>query len=625
MKSFMAFFGRNKRKNDEAKEKKPSPIKSYRRVAAAGALPPVETISLESAPAVRPRPRVEVLEYPAPRTSRRRCDEMPTTSSGACVPLWPPRPPPRRPRRSKSSYRNPNFDVERAIRKAFETELGYHGLAPMLDSEVVLDQAIWRSLENDYYGHERPCSSSCYRYRYRVSDAGSNLDNLDMENFNLGIRMVQLMSTRPGHNPDVSAETSAKYRMQAVAKSRKPFLFYICMLTENRCNEIVAHEMDMFLVASGEFDQPCSEDEEPAVPTFDRSTKPAGKVAPSSDMRHRDLDPCWGQVGRGLTGLRNLGNTCYMNSILQCLNNTTVLITYFCNGQYLDHINRSNSTRGMVAEEFAVVVRALWSGQYKFIAAKDLRNELGKHQRAFKTTEQQDSHEFLTILMDWLHLDLQIYVKPPPRESWTASDKAWYEFTRGKESLISRLFYGQIKSTVRCTVCGKTSVTYDSFSNLSLELPVTATRCTLSDCLKLYLNGETIPGWNCPACKEKRDAVKKLDISRLPPVLVIHFKRFGFFMDKESFTKKMTYIDFPLTDLDMKPFAPYAPTASVYDLYAVSNHYGSMASGHYTAFCKSSMYSKWYHYDDHAINEIPASDVKSSAAYILFYSTCRTA
>ncbi|XP_050679288.1 ubiquitin carboxyl-terminal hydrolase 8 isoform X2 [Leptidea sinapis] len=367
-----------------------------------------------------------------------------------------------------------------------------------------------------------------------------------------------------------------------------------------------------------------SDEDESPPPVFDRNTKPS-KVAPSSDLRHRDFQPVWGVVGQGLTGLKNLGNTCYMNSIIQCLNNTAILVTYFCNEQYLEHINRSHSTRGAIAEELAAVIRALWSGQYRFIAPKDLRSEVGKHQRTFRGCEQQDSHEFLTILMDWLHLDLQFTMKPPLKENFEPSERAWHEYTKSKESLILRLFYGQIKSTVRCTVCGTHSATYDSFSNLSLELPPHAGRCALDDCLKLYLNGETIPGWNCPNCKEKRDAVKKLDISRLPPVLVIHFKRF--YVDPKEYScnayrKKQTYIDFPLENLDMRQYSLNCTGNPIYDLYAVSNHYGSMEGGHYTAYCKSSLYRKWYKYDDHLVTEISSSEVKSSAAYILFYTSC---
>ncbi|XP_059053040.1 ubiquitin carboxyl-terminal hydrolase 8 [Achroia grisella] len=379
-----------------------------------------------------------------------------------------------------------------------------------------------------------------------------------------------------------------------------------------------------------------SEEEEMIVPAVDRSTKP-NKVAPSSEMYQRDFQPVWGDVERGLTGLKNLGNTCYMNSIIQCLNNTNTLVTYFCKGQYLGHVNRSHSTRGAIAEELAAVVRALWSGQYRFIAIKDLRNEVGKHQRTFRGCEQQDSHEFLTILMDWLHLDLQFTLNVPPnKDDLPASEKAWYEYTKSKESFILQLFYGQIKSTVMCKVCSKQSITYESFSNLSLELPANSNRCSLSDCLRLYLNGETIPGWNCPNCKQKRDAVKKLDISRLPPILVIHFKRF--YVDPKeymcnTYRKKQTYIDFPLVDLDMRQFSLHCPSKHIYNLYAVSNHYGSMEGGHYTAYCKNTVnfkntaycknnvYGKWYKFDDHVVSEISSSEVKSSAAYILFYSS----
>ncbi|KAH9642619.1 hypothetical protein HF086_011212 [Spodoptera exigua] len=100
--------------------------------------------------------------------------------------------------------------------------------------------------------------------------------------------------------------------------------------------------------------------------------------------------------------------------------------------------------------------------------------------------------------------------------------------------------------------------------------------------------------WNCPNCKEKRDALKKLDISRLPPVLVIHFKRF--YVDPKeymsnAYRKKQTYIDFPLEELDMRQFA-HCSSPHAYNLYAVSNHYGSMEGGHYTAYCKSSVYGK---------------------------------
>lgn len=169
----------------------------------------------------------------------------------------------------------------------------------------------------------------------------------------------------------------------------------------------------------------------------------------------------------------------------------------------------------------------------------------------------------------------------------SASEKAWLEYTKAKESFILRLFYGQIKSTVKCTVCREESATFETFSNLSLELPmINIERCHILDCFNMYFNGENISGWNCPRCKVPRDAIKKLDISKLPPVLIIHLKRF--YGDSYSFRKKSVFVEFPLTDLNMRDYVSPKERSNlsskqhVYNLYAVSNHYGTMESGHYT-------------------------------------------
>lgn len=140
-------------------------------------------------------------------------------------------------------------------------------------------------------------------------------------------------------------------------------------------------------------------------------------------------------------------------------------------------------------------------------------------------------------------------------------------------------------------MCGEESATFDTFSNLSLELPPSEIdSCKLEHCFNSYFHGERISGWNCPKCKAPRDAVKKLDISKLPPVLIIHLKRF--YADPNfscsSYKKKTCKVDFPLERLDMlgyvapKERANIAASARPYKLYAVSNHYGTLESGHYT-------------------------------------------
>lgn len=173
----------------------------------------------------------------------------------------------------------------------------------------------------------------------------------------------------------------------------------------------------------------------------------------------------------------------------------------------------------------------------------------------FSGYEQQDSHEFLTILIDRLHSELQmpigevietcllcasylflifdfvlyfsslVHIQIIANENLSKSDQAWREFIKNRESIVQHLFYGQIRSTVKCCHCGYESATYEGFSNLSLELPQGNGQYDLFNCFDLYFDGETISGWTCPTCKQVRDAIKKLDIARLPPLLVIHLKR----------------------------------------------------------------------------------------------------
>ncbi|XP_060965987.1 ubiquitin carboxyl-terminal hydrolase 8 isoform X1 [Cannabis sativa] len=144
---------------------------------------------------------------------------------------------------------------------------------------------------------------------------------------------------------------------------------------------------------------------------------------------------------------------------------------------------------------------------------------------------------------------------------------------------------------------------------------------SLYKCLEAFLKEEPLGPedmWFCPGCKEHRQASKKLDLWRLPEVLVIHLKRFQY--SRFSKNKLETYVDFPVDDLDLSTYIGHqnGQLCNRYMLYAVSNHFGSMGGGHYTAFVHHGG-DLWYDFDDSHVNPISLEKIKSSAAYVLFY------
>jgi hypothetical protein len=143
----------------------------------------------------------------------------------------------------------------------------------------------------------------------------------------------------------------------------------------------------------------------------------------------------------------------------------------------------------------------------------------------------------------------------------------------------------------------------------------------LEQCLEKFSEEEALDAentWYCDKCKEHRQATKKLQIWSLPPVLVLHIKRFsaqGMWRRKND-----TPVNFPYT-IDLRPFVLHFPddVDTTYELQAVSNHYGSTGGGHYTAFAKHSETKVWHKFDDSHTAVVDAKDVVTAAAYVLIY------
>lgn len=146
---------------------------------------------------------------------------------------------------------------------------------------------------------------------------------------------------------------------------------------------------------------------------------------------------------------------------------------------------------------------------------------------------------------------------------------------------------------------------------------------TLFSCLETFMKEEPLGPddmWYCPICKVHRQATKKLDLWRLPEILVVHLKRFSYSRFLKN--KLDTFVNFPAHNLDLSKYVmnkAATPQSHVYELYAVSNHYGGLGGGHYTAYAKLIEEDSWYHFDDSHVSPVSEDSIKTSAAYVLFY------
>ncbi|KAJ7728518.1 hypothetical protein B0H16DRAFT_1588885 [Mycena metata] len=326
---------------------------------------------------------------------------------------------------------------------------------------------------------------------------------------------------------------------------------------------------------------------------------------------------------QGRRGLLNLGQTCFMNVVLQSFAHNPLLRNYFLGDKH-------NSRQCKVEEdctccEMDKLFTEIYSdastpyGPIAFLVSTWRKSaELSGY-------AQQDAHEFFISTLNHIHTT--------SRGSTNVSCNC----------IVHSTFAGQLQSDVICARCGNVNSTVDPMLDVSLELrakvgeaPVAAADNTLVGCLRRYTQPEKLgpKQYSCSKCgKAAHEVSKRLSIRKLPPVLSFQFKRFEHKADKTS-RKIDTRIRFPAT-LNMAPFTTLVMKAAEkengspvfsypgpaamyeYDLFAVINHEGQINNGHYTNYARFE--DEWYRFDDDKVTPASLGSVLASSAYMCFY------
>lgn len=342
------------------------------------------------------------------------------------------------------------------------------------------------------------------------------------------------------------------------------------------------------------------------------------------------------------SGLVNLGNTCYLNSILQCLIYSDKLTKYFLSKKYIEDINVKEKFSDELESDrpIAEIITTKYHSFLEQMTSKrcivppvSIKRILDILSIKFRGTRQHDSHECLMFLLDILHMSLCYEVDinyknnievPLSNESIQLEKKAIEDYKRYYKSSYSKiveLFHGQYCIKTECPMCQYKSYTFDPFTCVSLDLHENIT--TLKGCLERYITPELLDNdnlWECDKCKENVHATRKVMFWRLPKYLIIQLKRFKRIKvnNRVGFTKLDHLIHFD-EDMSLKDYIhPERAIKGNYKLYAVSNHIGGLQGGHYYSYCKSN--DNWVNFNDAQVSYMSNnSSIVTPNAYLLFY------
>ena len=317
---------------------------------------------------------------------------------------------------------------------------------------------------------------------------------------------------------------------------------------------------------------------------------------------------------RGILGLANLGNTCYMNATIQALRNCPEWTLFCTQNRLQEHIQDKTKPCSIMTIAYQDLLKSIWGGSGPgYVRPLDFYSKLrqvvqGTIYEEFTHRTPQDAHEFLVWLLDQMYMATQKEVQITVRNEQQlppmvlSAVKGWKAAFEKQYSPLTDLIFGMYRIQYTCQGCAAVHTRWETFNTLKVGLGKQGQ--TIEECLKEEFKSEEIEGYDCDACKKKPSATKTVSIWRLPKVLILTLKRFTPMGTRDN--SNINYNGRPLQFGELFSAESTEQTRTkTYSVFGTVDHHGHHMGGHYTAQCYNPVWKKWHLYDDETAHEIP--------------------